>query len=77
MVLEDIRKINIMQIKFRKTKNLIIGIIFVLASIVLGIVGFVQSRGELILFSLILLVIGILLVVLNKIGLNSIKRQGF
>jgi 1,4-dihydroxy-2-naphthoate octaprenyltransferase len=77
MVLDELKQIEIAQKKFKKTTGLIVGILIVAVSIILAFIGISQSKGEFILFGLIAFVIGVLLIVLNKIGLNMIKKQRY
>jgi hypothetical protein len=76
MVLDELKQIEFEQKKFKKIAGLILAIVIIIVSIVLIIIGINHSREELILISSILLVLGILLGVLNKIGLNMLKKKG-
>jgi ABC-type Na+ efflux pump permease subunit len=75
MVLDELRQIEIAQTKFKKITGLIIGIFLIIIGIIIGILGLNRSKGELILIALIAFLLGLLLVILSKIGLNLLKRQ--
>jgi uncharacterized membrane protein HdeD (DUF308 family) len=75
-MIDELKKILIEQKKFKNTVWFIIGIILSFAGVSLLIDSFIHSKRELILIGVIAFVVGGLLIVLNKIGLNKIKRRG-
>jgi uncharacterized membrane protein HdeD (DUF308 family) len=74
-MIEELKKIQLEQKKFKNTVWFVVGILILLAGMFLLFNGFISSKGDFILFGLIALVVGGLLVVLNKIGLNKLKKQ--
>ncbi len=74
-MIEELKKIQLEQKKFKNTVWFVIGILILLSGVFLLFKGFISSKGNFILLGLIAFVAGLLLVVLNKIGLNKLKRQ--
>lgn len=73
-MIEELEKIQLEQKKFKNSFWLIMGILIFFVGVFFLIKGFINSKGELILVGIVILFIGGLLTILNKIGLNILKR---
>ncbi|HPD81479.1 MAG TPA: hypothetical protein PK357_00065 [Candidatus Pacearchaeota archaeon] len=74
-MIDELKKIQLEQKKFKNTFWFVVGILILLAGTFLLFRGFISSNENFILFGIIAFVFGSLLAVLNKIGLNKLKEQ--
>jgi len=77
MVFDSLKQIQAEQIRFSNIKGIIVGIIFLFVGLVGIIFGLIEMSWGIMLLFLVVIAIGFIFVIINKIGLNLLKKQGY